>query len=146
MSSEIGLDADHRADPSAFARAKERDHTVHGAMVGKRQGRLPQSLGALDQLVDATQAVEKRKLRVDVEVDEVFGHGRVRVTSCRWQVANKMVTVHPLFPSPSGARMTGEQLHTMKVDFRLGKCRIIARAMWSPLVARVVICCRREEV
>ena len=76
MSSKIGLDADHRADPGAFARAEEGDHAVHGAMVGERQGGLPQSLGALDQLFNAAKAVKKRKLGVDVEVDEVFGHGR----------------------------------------------------------------------
>ncbi len=91
MSSEIGLDADHRADPGAFARAEEGDHAVHGAMVGERQGRLSQPLGALDQLFDAAKAVEQRKLRVDVEVDEVFGHGRV--AGCRWQVAGGKLQV-----------------------------------------------------
>ena len=103
MSSKIGLDADHRADPGAFARAEEGDHAVHGAMVGKRQGRLPQPLGALDQLFDAAKAVEKRKLRVDVEVDEVFGHGRVRVTGCRWQVCRWKVDLQ--------VRIAGYRLH-----------------------------------
>ena len=84
VSSEIGLDADHRADPGAFAGAEEGDHAVHGAMVGKRQGRLSQPLGALDQLLDAAEAVEQRKLRVDVEMDEVFGHGRS--DRCKLQV------------------------------------------------------------
>ena len=37
--------------------------------------------GALGQLSDAQRAVEKRVLRVDVEVNELGGHGRGSIPS-----------------------------------------------------------------
>jgi hypothetical protein len=52
---------------------------MHGAVVGQRQRRLAQPLGALHELLDPAQAVEQRELRVDVKVDKIVGHERERL-------------------------------------------------------------------
>ena len=71
----VGLDADEGADAGVAAGAEELDGAVHDAVVGEGQGGLAQAHGLLDQALDAPQPVEQRIFGVDVQVDEVVGHG-----------------------------------------------------------------------
>ena len=76
---QVTFDADNRLDPGRFAGAVKLHRAVHGAMVGKGQGRHLQLLGAGGQIVDATEAVQQGKFAVNVKVGEGFvcvGHDR----------------------------------------------------------------------
>ena len=68
---------------------------MHGAMIGKCQRRLPQSLGALDQLFDATETVESENSEWTWRWTKSSGMagcgwqgagGRWQVAGGRWEV------------------------------------------------------------
>ena len=69
-SGQIGLDAQHGVDAVVPTGSVEVDGAVHDAVVGQRQGRLPQFGGASHQPIQAAQAVEEGKLGVGMKVNE----------------------------------------------------------------------------
>ena len=69
---DIDLAADHGVQPGGLAGAVEIDHAVHHAVIGDGDGRLPERLGALDELPDAAGAVEQAVFGVDVQMGK--GH------------------------------------------------------------------------
>ncbi len=69
---DVDLAADDGLDARGAAGLVEGHRPVHHAVVGDRQGTLPQFFGALRQLLDAAGAVEQRIFGMDVEMDE--GH------------------------------------------------------------------------
>ena len=67
---QVGLQANDRLDPLADCQAVEVNGAVQGAVIRKGNGGHAQLLGALDELRQAAEAVQKGVLRVHMEVNE----------------------------------------------------------------------------
>ncbi len=74
---EVGFDADDRFDARFFGGAVEGHGSVHYAVIGEGDGGLVEFDGAVDEIVDAAEAVEEAVFAVVVEVDEWFHRDRV---------------------------------------------------------------------
>lgn len=72
---DIPLDSDDGFDASLGSRVEEIDGAMHVAVVGERDRGLAQGLGPVYQIIDLAQAIEQGVLTVDVEMDEIVGHG-----------------------------------------------------------------------
>ncbi len=68
---DVGLHADDRLDPLGPGGLVEGDCAVEGPVVGQGEGVEAQPLGLVDEVADATEAVEEGELRVDMEVRKV---------------------------------------------------------------------------
>ena len=74
---DVDLAADDRLHALVLRRLEELDRARERAVIGERDGRHLELRGALRERGDPAGAVEDRVLAVDVQVDEVGGHGRV---------------------------------------------------------------------
>ncbi len=80
----VGLQPDDGLDPGVLGGVIKLDHTEHRPVVSDGQGGHVHLFGALDQLLDITEAVEQRVFGVNVEVGE--GHGQTDKMSDRLNV------------------------------------------------------------
>ena len=81
---ECDLGADYRRDPALARRLMKPHHAVQSAVVGERQRPVSQIERLLDQVLRVGSAVEKREVRVTVQLD-------IRVV---WNQSNTPCTNH----------------------------------------------------
>ena len=76
---DVRLDPDDRLDALRPGGLVEGDRAVQRAVIGEGERVEPQPLGLVHEVADPAEPVEKRELRVDVEVREIVrGEGRHR--------------------------------------------------------------------
>ena len=69
---DVGLDADDRFDARVSAKGVKVDRAVEGSVVGERERRHIEGLGAADEIAEAGQPVEQAVLAMRVQMDEVL--------------------------------------------------------------------------